>query len=40
MFEFTVPASAQDATFWDMVDRGYIEVFEDFVDSELEMLED
>ena len=35
--EFTVPAYAHDAVYFDMIDRGYIEVTTEFVDQEIEM---
>jgi len=35
--EFTVPAYAHDMVFFDLVERGYIEVSSGFVDKEVEM---
>lgn len=38
--EFTVPAFAHDTVWFDMIERGYVEVASDFVDKEIELLED
>jgi len=38
--EFTVPAYAHDAVWYDMIERGFVEVPTEFLDKELEMLED
>jgi hypothetical protein len=38
--EFTVPAYAHDAVWYDMVDRGYVEVPTEFVDKELEVFDE
>ena len=38
--EFTVSASMHDAVWYDMIDRGYVEVATEFVDKEIEIQED
>jgi hypothetical protein len=38
--EFTVSAYAHDAVWYDMIDRGYVEVPSEFVDKEIEIQED
>jgi len=38
--EFTVPAYAHDSVFFDMVDRGYVEIISEFVDEIIELQED
>jgi hypothetical protein len=38
--EFTVPAYAHDSVYFDMIDRGYVEVPTEFLDKEIEVQED